>query len=131
MDIRTVLLVDDDPNIRKLAKMTLERVGRWQVTVACSGGEALELLKGEMPDVVILDVMMPGLDGKSTLTHIKNDPATAHIPVILMTAKVQHQEMDEYVEMGATGVIVKPFDPLRLPDEIRQLVASSKEGNIP
>jgi two-component system OmpR family response regulator len=116
------MLVDDDPNIRKLAKMSLERVGSWRVLAVASGQEALELLKDESPDVIILDVMMPGLDGRATLARIK-ESESASVPVILMTAKVQTGELDEYIRIGACGVIIKPFDPLKLPGEIKALLA--------
>jgi two-component system OmpR family response regulator len=122
MNIQKVLLVDDDPNIRKLAKMSLERVGRWQVCVASSGQEALEIVEAERPDLIILDVMMPGLDGAMTLEKLKSRPTCASVPVILMTAKVQSPEMDEYLGMGAAGLIIKPFDPLKLPEEILKLL---------
>lgn len=122
VEIRKVLLVDDDPNIRKLAKMSLERVGNWEVMVAGSGTEALELLNSYRPDVVLLDVMMPGLDGRMTLAQLKKTPVVADLPVILMTAKVQNEEMDEYLGLGALGVIIKPFDPMLLPAEISAIV---------
>lgn len=120
MNIRKVLLVDDDPNIRKLAKMSLERVGKWEVAVACSGAEAIDLLQTEQPDVVVLDVMMPGIDGRTTLAKLKAQASS--LPVILMTAKVQNEEMVEYLSLGAVGVIMKPFDPMLLPNEIRELL---------
>jgi CheY-like chemotaxis protein len=122
MNIQKVLLVDDDPNIRKLAKMSLERVGRWQVCVASSGQEALEMVEAERPDLIVLDVMMPGLDGAMTLEQLKSRPDFASVPVILMTAKVQSPQMDEYLGMGAAGLIIKPFDPLKLPEEILKLL---------
>lgn len=122
MEIKKVLLVDDDPNIRKLAKMTLERVGKWEVDVAESGPEALEMLEQSLPDVVLLDVMMPDLDGVATLQRIRSNESFRHMPVILMTAKVQCQQIEEYVTMGAAGVIIKPFDPLELPEEIGKLL---------
>ena len=122
MNIQKVLLVDDDPNIRKLAKMSLERVGRWQVAVAASGREALEFCRAEPPDLIVLDVMMPGLDGVMTLEQLKSDPSCSAVPVILMTAKVQTPQMDEYLGLGAAGLIIKPFDPLKLPEEILKLL---------
>jgi CheY-like chemotaxis protein len=127
VEINKVLLVDDDPNIRKLAKMSLERVGRWAVEVASSGREALEVISIVQPDVVLLDVMMPGLDGRTTLSQLKNTPHTAHVPVILMTAKVQSDELEQYLRIGAVGVIIKPFDPMSLPGEISALLDSKKE----
>lgn len=120
MIIKKVLLVDDDPNIRKLAKMSLERVGKWEVAVAASGMEAIELLEQEQPDVVVLDVMMPGIDGRQTLEGLK--AKAAELPVILMTAKVQSEEINEYLSLGAVGIITKPFDPMLLPKEISKLV---------
>lgn len=120
MDIKKVLLVDDDPNIRKLARMSLERVGRWEVTVAESGAEAIEVLPQVRPDLVVLDVMMPGLDGRTTLTKLKEQ--RQELPVILMTAKVQAEEIAEYLSLGAVGVIMKPFDPMRLPKDISDLL---------
>ena len=120
MKIQKVLLVDDDPNIRKLARMSLERVGKWEVEVAASGSEAIELLERVKPDLVVLDVMMPGIDGRTTLTKLKETSAT--LPVILMTAKVQNEEIAEYLSLGALGVIMKPFDPMRLPKEIIDLL---------
>lgn len=119
MRIKKVLLVDDDPNIRKLAKMSLERVGKWEVAVAASGTEAIDLLAHEKPDVVLLDVMMPGVDGRATLEKLKEQ--SADLPVILMTAKVQNEEIAEYLNLGAIGLIMKPFDPMLLPQEISDL----------
>src|SRR6516162_1254111 len=112
MEINKVLLVDDDPNIRKLAKMSLERVGRWQVVVASSGKEALAMITSESPDVILLDVMMPDWDGRMTLVQLKSVPKVAQVPVILMTAKVPMDEMNEFLSLGAIGVIIKPFDPM-------------------
>lgn len=125
MVIEKVLLVDDDPNIRKLAKMSLERVGRWTVTVATCGEEALSMVTADKPDLILLDVMMPGLDGRSTLSQLKSMPDIRHVPVILMTAKVQNEEMNVYLQLGAAGVIIKPFDPMSLPNEILRRLQSN------
>ncbi|HEY9792707.1 MAG TPA: response regulator [Candidatus Obscuribacterales bacterium] len=124
MNIQTVLLVDDDPNILKLAKMSLERVGGWQVAVAASGRQALQALGdgSALPDLIILDLMMPELDGLATLQELKHSDRLKSIPVVLMTAKVQTQQIEEYKELGAAGIIIKPFDPLRLPEEILALL---------
>jgi DNA-binding response OmpR family regulator len=125
MDIKRVLLVDDDPNIRKLARMSLERVGKWEVEVAESGAEAIDIVGKYHPDLVVLDVMMPGLDGKTTLERLKQGGFSA--PVILMTAKVQNEEIEEYLTLGALGVIMKPFDPMRLPAEINELLKNQND----
>lgn len=124
MIIRRILLVDDDPNIRKLARMSLERVGKWEVTVAVSGVEALSLAESLQPDLILLDVMMPELDGHATLSRLKSEPKTASIPVLLMTAKVPHDASKD--ASGALGVIVKPFDPLTLPRQIVELMSKEE-----
>ncbi len=126
MEIRTILLVDDDPNIRKLAKMSLERVGHWQVSLAASGVEAIDAVLCQRPDLVILDVMMPGIDGVTTLTKLKAQ--SPKLPVILMTAKVQTEEIAEYLLLGAVGVIMKPFDPMLLPKEIIELLINYSQN---
>lgn len=125
MEIRYILLIDDDPNVRKLAKMSLEKVGRFEVTAAASGQEALEVVESRKPDVIVLDLMMPGLDGKQTLMRLKSLPAISDVPVVLLTAKLAGAEIDELLAMGAAGLIIKPFDPLKLPEEIMKLVAST------
>lgn len=123
MDVERILLIDDEPDIRAVAALSLERVGGFSLDSAASGEEGLERARAQRPDVVLLDVMMPGLDGLETLARLRADPATAGIPVIFMTAKSQPAELDEYVAAGALGVILKPFDPLELPNEIRKLTA--------
>lgn len=122
MEIKKVLLVDDDQNIRRICQVTLKSVGKWDVVLAESGYEGLELARKETPDVILLDVMMPGMDGPTTLLKLREDDQLKHIPVILMTAKVQPQEVEKYTRLGASGVISKPFDPLILPNEIKKLV---------
>ncbi|MCX4246665.1 response regulator [Paraliomyxa miuraensis] len=117
-----VLLVDDDEDIRAIGEMALTEVGGMQTVLASSGAAALGLAAREQPDVVLLDVMMPGLDGPTTFRRLRDDPSTAAIPVVFVTAKVQRSEVERYVEMGAAGVIGKPFDPMRLPDDVRAIL---------
>lgn len=124
-DIRKVLLVDDEPDIRRIGQLTLERVGRWEVVLASSGAEAQALAERERPDVILLDVMMPTADGPTTLAGLRASPATADIPVIFMTAKVLEHEVMRLRELGAAGVIAKPFDPMTLPAEIRRVLAGA------
>ncbi len=124
MEINKVLMVDDDQSIRRICQVSLSNVGRWQVILAESGYDGLELARKEKPDVILLDVMMPGMDGPTTLLKLREDEDLKHIPVILMTAKVQPQEVEQYTRLGATGVISKPFDPLTLPSEIRKLLCA-------
>lgn len=122
MHIETIMMVDDDPCIRKVAQMSLSRVGKWAVVLADSGTKALELMTQTKPDVILLDVMMPGMDGPTTFKKLKESADITHTPVIFMTAKVLKQELESYCQLGAAGVITKPFDPMTLPHEIRNIV---------
>ena len=122
MKIETVLMVDDEPDIRLIGAMSLRSVGKWRVVQAASGLEALAVAIKEKPDVILLDVMMPELDGPGTLAKLRAQPETQAIPIVFMTAKVQRQEVERYLSLGAAGVIAKPFDTLTLPAEIRRIV---------
>ncbi|QDE93786.1 hypothetical protein BHS06_35075 [Myxococcus xanthus] len=120
--LRKVMLVDDEDDIRTIGNLSLSRVGGWQTVLAASGAEALEKARTEKPDLILLDVMMPGMDGPTTFGRLRAEESTAHTPIIFMTAKIQKQEVARYLELGALGVIGKPFDPMTLPQEIRKLV---------
>ncbi|MBU8900767.1 hypothetical protein DRW03_35795 [Corallococcus sp. H22C18031201] len=120
--LRKVLLVDDEDDIRTIGQLSLSRVGGWQTVLASSGAEALEKAASESPDLILLDVMMPGMDGPTTFGKLRAQSSTATTPIIFMTAKIQKQEVARYLELGALGVIGKPFDPMTLPQEIRKLV---------
>lgn len=115
------LVVDDDDGIREVIDIALNVVGGFAVTAATSGEEALRLLDEQAFDVVVLDVMMPGLDGPSTLRRMRDTPNGAHVPVVFLTAKAQPHERRQLEALGAKGVIVKPFDPMTLADEVRAL----------
>jgi CheY-like chemotaxis protein len=119
-----ILYVEDQPDIRLVAKMALEVVGGFTVVACASGQEALNAAPGAMADLLLLDVMMPGLDGPSTLQALRELPATAHTPVIFMTAKVQAAEVALYKAMGALEVISKPFDPMKLSGHLRHAWAA-------
>jgi CheY-like chemotaxis protein len=122
--IRKVLLVDDDPDIRRLGELSLSRVGGWDTVVVASGAEAVEsAADGEPPDVIVLDMMMPDMDGMTTLQRLRDVDRTARIPVVFMTAKVQQADIDTYLGAGARGVISKPFDPMLLPGELVQMLS--------
>lgn len=123
MKISKVLLVDDDVFIRRVSQITLSTVGGWDVVVAASGAQALQMIDSEKPDLVLLDVMMPGMDGPTTLERIREKHGAA-LPVIFMTAKVQQHEVEMYLKSKADGVITKPFDPMVLPAEIEAIVAA-------
>ena len=123
--IKTVLLVDDDQNIRFVAQMSLEGLTPWEVIAAESGEDALKRVAEKTPDVILLDMMMPGMDGPATFAKLKERPELTSVPVIFMTAKVQTHEIEGYRQLGAAGVITKPFDPMSLADEIRQIVSQA------
>lgn len=117
-----ILLVDDEADIRKIAKLSLEAVGKHQTVMAATASEGLALAVSEQPDLIILDVMMPEMDGVTALAALRSNPVTARIPVIFMTAKVQRFETNEYMGLGAVGVICKPFEPMSLPAEIQRIL---------
>ncbi len=119
-----VLLVDDEDDIRKIGRLSLEAVGKFQTLLASSAAEALTLAASERPDVILMDMMMPGMDGLAALAELQKDSALKTIPVVFMTAKVQRSDVAHYLAVGAIGVIQKPFDPMTLSDELRRLVAS-------
>ena len=119
-----ILYVEDQPDIRLVAKMALEVVGGFTVVACASGQEALNCAPDAMADLLLLDVMMPGMDGPSTLQALRKLPATAQTPVIFMTAKVQAAEVALYKSMGALEVISKPFDPMKLSGQLRQVWAA-------
>lgn len=117
-----VLIVDDEPDIRRIARMGLSRVGGMEVVEAPGGAEALALVKEHRPDAVLLDVMMPGLDGPSTLARLRADPDTAGLPVVFLTAKAIAAEVERLRSLGAAGVLTKPFDPMTLARDLRALL---------
>jgi CheY-like chemotaxis protein len=119
MKIGKVLLVDDDPAIRMVAEICLTRVGNWSVFLADSGALGLEIAHKEQPDLILLDVMMPGMDGPTMLGLLRQ---ISDIPVIFITAKVHEAEVERYMSLGALGVIAKPFDPMKLPSTILSIV---------
>jgi CheY-like chemotaxis protein len=120
---RKILVVDDDCDIREITQLTLELMGGWEVMAADRGAAGLVLAREEQPDVVLLDVMMPEMDGPTTFAALRRDPATAHIPVVLLTAKVQMTRADSW-DLPVAGVIAKPFDPTTLSAEIDRLLAA-------
>jgi two-component system OmpR family response regulator len=122
--LKRVLFVEDDPDIQTVARMALETVGGFTVLGCSSGTEALERVEAFAPDLILLDVIMPGMDGLETLRLLRLLPGSAGIaavPVVFMTAKVQAQEIAEYRAAGAVDVIAKPFDPMTLPATVRSI----------
>lgn len=119
--LERILYVEDDPDIQAIAKMAMELMGGYQVEVCSSGRQAVEKVKALTPDFILLDVMMPDLDGPQTLQAIRKLEAVRNVPVAFMTARTQESEINNLLALGAIGVIAKPFDPMTLADQIRQL----------
>ena len=117
-----VLIVDDEADIRRIGELSLQGVGGWDVLLAASGAEGVEAAQAHRPDLILMDMMMPEMDGLAALLELRRLPQTACTPVIFMTAKVQRDEVAHYLEAGAAGVVHKPFDPMTLPDEIRTIL---------
>ena len=117
---RRILLVDDEEHIRLVAAVSLEAVGGFEVITASSGTEGIAKASAEHPDAILLDVMMPGLDGPATFRRLRADPAIEDIPVILFTAKVQAADRQRFEELGVAGVIGKPFDPVTLAHDVSE-----------
>ena len=121
-DERTILLVEDEDDIREVARASLELTRGWTVEDVDSGARGVERARELRPDAVVLDVMMPGLDGPATLERLRADEETREIPVIFMTAKVQAGERERLESLGVEGLIAKPFDPMTLGDRIAALL---------
>src|SRR6187402_3261042 len=119
--LKRVLFVEDDPDIQTVARMALEALGGFTVLGCGSGAEALNRVEAFAPDLILLDVMMPGMDGLETLQSLRLLPGASAVPVVFMTAKVQAQEISEYRAAGAVDVIAKPFDPMTLPATVRSI----------
>lgn len=118
-ELKRILMVEDEPDIRTVAELALEAIGGFELTACESGLQALEKIDECRPQLIVLDVMMPGMDGPATLKAIRGLPGYATTPAVFMTAKVQSDEVQGYLELGAAGVIPKPFDPLSLAEQIR------------
>ena len=120
-----VLIIDDDADIRLIAGLSLGRVGGMDVIEASGGLEGVRKARDEHPDVILLDMMMPAMDGSETLAVLRAQPATAMTPVIFLTAKAAGAEVERMRALGAAGVLIKPFDPRTLSDDVRALVRQS------
>lgn len=117
-----ILVVDDEDDIRRVARLALGRVGGMEVVDTGRSEEAVDLAAREKPDAVLLDVMMPGLDGPATLAALRSDARTAAIPVVFLTAKAMPAEIQRLRALGAAGVLTKPFDPMTLAAALRAIL---------
>ena len=120
-----LLYVEDEADIRTIAEIALEDEG-FDIEFCESGEQALSKLADLKPDLILLDVMMPGMDGPTTLQNLRKLPGMEHTPVIFLTAKVQPKEVDSFIALGALDVIHKPFDPMTLADQIREILKLNK-----
>jgi two-component system, OmpR family, response regulator len=120
--MRSVLYVDDDRDIRTIAKLALSLNARFQVRTAASGQEGLEVARAFLPDLIMLDVMMPGMDGPAFFVAARSDPVLMYIPIIFITARIQTHQVTALMALGALGVISKPFDPVALSVQVLCIV---------
>ena len=123
--LNRILLVEDDPDIQVVVSLTLSRIGGFTVEVCGSAAEALDVARAFGPELILLDVMMPEMDGLAALHALRKIPETADTPVVFMTAKIQPQEIARYRALGSLGVIPKPFDPTTLADTVREIWKSA------
>jgi len=123
---KRILVIDDEDDIREVAQLSLEMVGGWEVLTACSGSEGLTKAEAEQPDAILLDVMMPDMDGLATFQKLQANTATHHIPVIFLTAKVQSPDRQRFAQLGVTAMIAKPFNPLNLANQVAEALAWSQ-----
>ncbi|HSE42458.1 MAG TPA: response regulator [Acidobacteriota bacterium] len=117
-----ILIVDDEEDIRQIARFALSQVGSMNVLEAENGNEGLRIAAEENPDAILMDVLMPGLDGPATLVELRKNPETSQIPVIFLTAQASPAELNKLKDMGAAGVLNKPFDPITLAEEVEAVL---------
>ncbi len=122
---RRVLVVDDEPDIREIARLALERLAGWTVLTASSGADALAVAEQQKPEIILLDVMMPGMDGPETARRLTANAATSGIPILMLTAKAMSAETAQLAAGPVAGVLIKPFDPTRLASDIERLLGWS------
>lgn len=126
-ELKKILFIEDEADIRVIAQIALEDIGGFTVKLCGTGYEALAVAENFKPDLFLLDVMMPGLDGPATLRELRNLPRMKDVPAIFMTAKVQANEMAQYKKIDVLGVIVKPFDPMTLAETIQKFWSKNHE----
>lgn len=117
-----ILYIDDEDDIREVAQMSLELDPGFEVRGCASGPDGIAEAAAWRPDLILLDVMMPGMDGPTTFARLRENPETASIPVVFITARTQSHEVEGFRELGARGVLPKPFDPMTLADQVRGLL---------
>ncbi|HEX8551907.1 MAG TPA: response regulator [Abditibacteriaceae bacterium] len=129
--LQKILMVEDEGDIQQIARFALEMVGGFTVEMCSSGDEALQTAPAFAPDLILLDVMMPSMDGPTTLSKLREIPSLTNTTVVFITAKVQPDEIGQYRALGAADVISKPFDPMTLSDKVRAVHAQATAGATP
>jgi len=128
MQLKRVLVIDDEEDIRDVAGVTLELTRGWEILTTDCGARGIESARVFRPDAILLDVMMPDMDGPATFRALQNRDDTRRIPVIFLTAKVQPADLQKFTQLGVRGVIGKPFDPLKLAAQIGELLEWKDEA---
>ena len=123
--MRRILIIDDEDDIREVAALSLEAMAGWRILTANSGASGIEIAVAEQPDAILMDVMMPDVDGPTTFRKMQQNPAIAHIPVLLLTAKVQGVDQRRFAGLGVAAILFKPFDPLTLAEQISEVLGWS------
>jgi CheY-like chemotaxis protein len=118
--MRRILIIDDEDDIREVAALSLEATAGWQVLTANSGAQGIQTAIAQQPDAILMDVMMPGVDGPTTFREMQQIPSISHIPVLLLTAKVQGVDKRRFADLGVAAILFKPFDPLTLAEQIAE-----------
>lgn len=122
MSAKKILIIDDDEDILEVAQLTFEAVSSWQVFTATSGDEGIFKAQTEQPDVILLDVMMPEMDGVATFDQLQGNTSTENIPVVLLTAKLQSMDKQQFANLKVAGMIPKPFDPMKLTNQVEEIL---------
>ncbi|GAC1355358.1 MAG: response regulator [Acidobacteriaceae bacterium] len=120
--MRRILIIDDEDDIREVAALSLEATAGWQILTARSGAEGIAIATSQRPDAILMDVMMPGVDGPTTFRSMQGNPAVSNIPVLFLTAKVQGVDQRRFAGLGVAAVLFKPFDPLTLAQQISEVL---------
>lgn len=120
---KCILIIDDEEDIRDITQLGLEMSAGWRVLTASSGQEGIAIAATEQPDAILLDVMMPDLDGRMTFALLQANPQTQNIPVILVTAKIQASDHESFADLAVAGVLTKPYRPMNVAEQICQMLA--------
>lgn len=125
MPTKRILIVDDDADIREATQLCLEITGEWEVLMAGSGPEGIAIAQAQQPDAILLDMMLPGMDGPTILQALRENPQTQKIPVIILTAKAQSHEQKYFSQLKVASVLTKPYDPLTISDQILSALSAA------